>query len=600
MAFNIRKFLEGIKIVPKASSSIDETGELEVISGSGKLNYRNNVDPTPVSPVVTEAHAAVLTNKTIDGDNNTIQDVGISSLKPVLGDADKVIRRDGSGIVISGNSLPNSSQIVTLDSSDTLTNKTLTSPVLNTPTADAITGIAGGALTVQSASNQNLSLQAQGTGVVSLESLTIDSNTVTGGASQLTIQSASNQNLSIQAQGTGIVSLESLTIDANTITGGAAQLTIQSASNQNLSLQAQGTGTVQLESLTVDGSTITSSGSIALSSPVGLTASTNTQTGSNVTLTAPTTSFVKLTAAGTLVSVDGITAGSNGQSLILTNLTGATVLINNNTGTAANRVITGTGGAIALLNNATLLLAYDTTSARWYVVGGVGGAVTFNATAGETLAVGAPVYISTGTGSDSGRTAGRVYLLDATNDDRIEFLGIALDASTAGNQVRVQVSGEVTGLSALSVGKPVFASVTSPGGLQTSAPVAVNQWVVPVGIATSATSLVVNGAGSSTAVKVTSTIVDGLYADVQSYSSSTVLTNANSVVLVSASGGAVTITLPAPARGKVFNIKKTDSSLNAVTISPPSGTIDGAASKSLAFQYDSLMITSDGTNFFLI
>jgi len=72
------------------------------------------------------------------------------------------------------------------------------------------------------------------------------------------------------------------------------------------------------------------------------------------------------------------------------------------------------------------------------------------------------------------------------------------------------------------------------------------------------------------------------------------------VVLVNASAGARTITLPAPARGKIFNIKKIDSSLNAVTISPPSGTIDGEASKSLAFQWDSLMITSDGTNFFLI
>jgi hypothetical protein len=90
--------------------------------------------------------------------------------------------------------------------------------------------------------------------------------------------------------------------------------------------------------------------------------------------------------------------------------------------------------------------------------------------------------------------------------------------------------------------------------------------------------------------------------DIQTYTVNTVLTSYNSIVLVNASGGPRTMTLPSPSsvRGAVINIKKIDSSLNAVTISPPSGTIDGAASASLAFQWDSLMITSDGTNFYLI
>lgn len=87
---------------------------------------------------------------------------------------------------------------------------------------------------------------------------------------------------------------------------------------------------------------------------------------------------------------------------------------------------------------------------------------------------------------------------------------------------------------------------------------------------------------------------------VNSYSSNQVLTSANSVVLVNATSGAITITLPAPSSGKTLFIKKTDSSANAVTISAPSGTIDGAASKSLSGQYDALTIVSDGTNFFII
>lgn len=87
---------------------------------------------------------------------------------------------------------------------------------------------------------------------------------------------------------------------------------------------------------------------------------------------------------------------------------------------------------------------------------------------------------------------------------------------------------------------------------------------------------------------------------VDSYSGNHTLTTANSIVLVDASSGPVDITLPIPTVGKVVNIKKTDSSANAVTILPPSGTIDGAASKTLEAQFDGLTVASDGTNFFII
>jgi len=74
----------------------------------------------------------ILTNKTIDGDNNTLSDIAISSLKTVLADADKVIRRDATGAVVSGNSIPNSSALVTTDASQSLLNKTVSSTALTT------------------------------------------------------------------------------------------------------------------------------------------------------------------------------------------------------------------------------------------------------------------------------------------------------------------------------------------------------------------------------------------------------------------------------------------------------------------------------------
>lgn len=92
-------------------------------------------------------------------------------------------------------------------------------------------------------------------------------------------------------------------------------------------------------------------------------------TGANQTLTAPTTPIVRLTS-GTLTSVDMIPAGADGQSLTLMNATGVAVTINNETGgTAANRILTGTGSNYTFPDNGTILITYDGTAARWKITG---------------------------------------------------------------------------------------------------------------------------------------------------------------------------------------------------------------------------------------
>lgn len=62
MALNFKKFFEGIRIIPKTASTVSVQGEMDITSGTGKLNYHNG---TTSSPVVTEAHSATLTNKTL-------------------------------------------------------------------------------------------------------------------------------------------------------------------------------------------------------------------------------------------------------------------------------------------------------------------------------------------------------------------------------------------------------------------------------------------------------------------------------------------------------------------------------------------------------
>lgn len=72
------------------------------------------------------------------------------------------------------------------------------------------------------------------------------------------------------------------------------------------------------------------------------------------------------------------------------------------------------------------------------------------------------------------------------------------------------------------------------------------------------------------------------------------------VVICDATGGAFTITLPAVAVGAFVTVKKKDSSANAITVSPASGTIDGAVSQLISTQYVSLDFISDATNWFLV
>ena len=81
-----------------------------------------------------------------------------------------------------------------------------------------------------------------------------------------------------------------------------------------------------------------------------------------------------------------------------------------------------------------------------------------------------------------------------------------------------------------------------------------------------------------------------------------VVTASPAIVLMDASGGNRTVELPdeSASSGQVVTVKKTDSSVNTVTVSAPTGTIDGAATSVIKYENQARPYESDGTNYHIV
>jgi len=99
---------------------------------------------------------------------------------------------------------------------------------------------------------------------------------------------------------------------------------------------------------------------------------TDNTSGSLVTLAVPTKGIIELINAG-LVSIEGITAPASTKKFCLINKTGASIILKNEAGTAANRIKTGTGADITIEDEQMFLFAYSSNSSRWFIAGGSGG-----------------------------------------------------------------------------------------------------------------------------------------------------------------------------------------------------------------------------------
>jgi hypothetical protein len=93
-----------------------------------------------------------LTNKTIDGDDNIITDLSLSSLKTNLTDADKFLVRDASGIVVSNTKAVPAGDVVGTSDGQSLSNKTISGGSITSADIDGSTASNTSRLTLPQAS----------------------------------------------------------------------------------------------------------------------------------------------------------------------------------------------------------------------------------------------------------------------------------------------------------------------------------------------------------------------------------------------------------------------------------------------------------------
>jgi hypothetical protein len=440
MAFSFKKFFAGLNIVPKTTSTADSKGDLEVIDSTGKLGYH---DGSTVSPVVTESHAADLTNKTIDADSNTISNIETDNLKAgvlnvdleaapatdteipsalavqtlvAAGDAGVQVDVDDlitlTGVPANSTDLGTFTGLIIPDGSDikeALQALETEADAVFTDVADLVvlSGVPANSVdlgtftgtTIPDGSDNKEALQSLETAVeLNSTDLSDHLSDATDAHDASAISNVPAGNLSATDQQGVNNELQS---DIDTRAVGAASSTdnhiarfdgvsgkiIQDGSPATISdlgaisglttINASGTATVGaigvIGNADING-TLDANGFVQYSS------ADNTATGANATITASPNKVIRLTNAS-LVSIDGIAAGTDSREFIIENATGVAVVINNDTGaTSANRILTGTAAALTLAIDASIALSYDATTAKWRVIGGSGSATASSGT----------------------------------------------------------------------------------------------------------------------------------------------------------------------------------------------------------------------------
>lgn len=266
--------------------------------------------------------------------------------------------------------------------------------------------------------------------------------------------------------------------------------TIQTVSaNTDLYLSASGTGVVR------------SLKTISISQDGGVTLGDSANTYSATIKCASTMTNSRIhripNQAGDLV-LDSATQNLLNKSVSSTGaLTGALTLP---AGTTADRSGLTTQGMVRYNTTLSTFEGYNGTD--WGAIGGGGGGTIDTVTqAGHGFVVGDVLYLN-------GSTYTKAI---ATSSAAAEVVGM-VSRVISSSQFDITLSGEVTGLSGLTVGEAYFLSAATAGAITATEPSTIGQVSVPIGVASSATSLyvapkrgvVIGGVNARTEVALTS------------------------------------------------------------------------------------------------
>jgi uncharacterized protein YjlB len=197
--------------------------------------------------------------------------------------------------------------------------------------------------------------------------------------------------------------------------------------------------------------------------------------------------------------------------------------------------------------------------------------------------------ITAGSGLIGGGSAGAITLDVQTDNSTLEVVSDTVrikDAGVTDAKLRNSTALSVIGRSANTTGVPADIASSTDGHV-------LRQSGTTLGFGTVATAGIANGAVTESKISRSVLTISN---------TGTTITSADtSIVIMSAATLAASATLPAASTGRVLIFKRTDSSTNTCTINRAAAeTIDGATSIALYYQYESVTLVCDGTNWHII
>lgn len=344
-------FIKGIAVQNETDRTKQLALEVDTTASSGttttlksKQTLSRTLELPNVSGELVEKDAAqTLTNKTIDGDVNTVQDLALTSLKTVLADADKFVSRDVSGQVVSTKAVPTGTVVGNSDT-QTLTNKTIDADlntITNIENADIKTGAAIDAAKIHDGSVSNTEYGYLN-GVTSPIQTQIDAKAELVGATD---------NRLIKSDGATDIQQTGITVDDSNNVTGVNDLTVDGNLTVNGTTTTVNTATLDVEDKNI---TVNFNGTDVTAEGAGLTVD---RTGTS----------------GSLVYEDAIAskwkAGILGSEVEVANVSSSQTLTNKNLASPTN-ILTGAKTDVfeRATGNQNLVFIPDATLANDFVL----------------------------------------------------------------------------------------------------------------------------------------------------------------------------------------------------------------------------------------